>query len=269
MSLIVRLCLSHRFNSLFDDKRRLTFSVIFFCFPFCLLAQIINVEDRRAAIGDSIGWYETLEIGSNLVKNNSSLFSIYGEAQIEFAYKKRKLLSLTKASFVKAGDENFVNQGFQHIRYNSQWTKWLVYELFGQGQYNEQAMIRLRALVGTGFRFRILQKKDDRVHLGLSYMYEYDQESNEEIVHHDHRLNSYFSFGIRVAKVVNLTSTTYFQPLFDNFSDHRISSETSGEFQITKKLFFETSYIYAFDARAPEGAPSTIYSLTNGLKYKF
>lgn len=234
-----------------------------------LNGQIINVEDKRGILGDSLGWYETLEIGSNLVKNNSELFSIFGEAQIEFAYKKRLFLSLTKASFVKAGNENFVNQGFQHLRYNTQWTSWLVYEIFGQGQYNEQAKIRLRALAGTGFRFRILEKENDRIHIGISYMYEYDEETESDIVHHDNRLNSYFSFGVIASEVLTITSTTYFQPLFNNIEDHRISSETSAEFHITKKLCFEASFSFAYDARAPAGAPKTIYALSNGLKYKF
>lgn len=232
-------------------------------------AQIINVEDKRSIFGDTSALYESLELSATLVKNEQRLFSLVGAAQVEFSFKNRLLLSLTKASFLKAGDENFVNQGFQHIRYNVEWEPWLIYELFGQAQYNEQANIKIRALAGTGLRFRLFGDKKNRMYLGLSYMYEYDEEKNNEIAHHDSRMNSYVSMLISAGKFLKFSSTTYFQPLFKNFNDFRLSSESEAEFQITKKLMFTTTFSYAFDSRAPEGAPNTLYTLANGLEYHF
>lgn len=234
-----------------------------------LSAQIINIEDKRSIFGDTSALYESLELSATLVKNEQQLFSILGAAQVEFSFKNRLLLSLTKASFFKAGDENFVNQGFQHIRYNVEWAPWLIYELFGQAQYNEQANIKIRALAGTGLRFRLFGEKTNRMYLGLSYMFEYDEEKNNEIVHHDSRMNTYLSMLLSAGKFLKFSSTTYFQPLFNNFNDFRLSSESEAEFQITKKLMFTTTFSYAYDSMAPQGAPSTLYTLSNGLEYHF
>ena len=232
-------------------------------------AQIINVEDKRSVFGDTIGLFETLELNANLVKNEEELFSLIGAAQLEFAFKNKLLLSLTKAAFIEAGDENFVNQGFQHLRYNVAWSNWLTYELFGQIQYNELAKIKLRGLAGTGLRFRIMEKDHRRIHYGVSYMYEYDEEAESNIISQDSRMNNYLSFYFEIGEVVAISSTTYFQPLFDEFEDFRIASESEGQFNITKNLKFTTTFTYSFDAKPPLGAPDVLYSWLNGLEYHF
>ena len=110
----------------------------FFFILFCKegTAQIVNIEDKRSQFTDSIQWVEQLELGANFTKNKEEIFSITGKAQIEFVYYDKSLISLTNFNFVKAGDQSFINEGFQHLRYNAKLKDWLIYELFGQVQYN-------------------------------------------------------------------------------------------------------------------------------------
>jgi len=232
-------------------------------------AQIINIEDRRTAFDDSIAWHERVDLGLGLVHNTKNIFTLNGGAQIEFQHHDKLFLSLTKFKFVKAGEENFVNEGFQHLRYNQNIKHWLVYELFGQLQYNEKVRIRLRGLVGSGLRFLVLDKKKQKAYIGISYMYEYDEESKSLVIHHDQRASSYLSANIKLKDYLSFASTSYYQPLFNDFSDYRLSSESSLIFNISKRLNFKTTFSITYDSRLPEEVPNTIYSMTNGLRYVF
>lgn len=232
-------------------------------------AQIINVEDKRKQKTDTVAWHETVELGVNLFQNTERVFSVQAAAQVEFVFHNKLLLSITSGTFVRAGEEDFVNQGYQHLRYNSSINDWLTFELFGQVQYNEQARIKIRALGGSGFRFRILEKENERAHFGLSYMYEYDEESVSDIVRQDSRLNTYLSFSLSPADFFTLASTTYFQPLFRQFNDYRLSSSSSAIFEFNDRLSFRTRFTIAYDSRASAGAPATIYALRNSLSYTF
>ena len=104
-------------------------SVLLTFFVFPAISQIVNVEDKRSSFTDSIQWVEQLELGVNLTHNKQDVLTLQGKAQIEFTYYDKLLISITNFNFVKAGDQNFVNEGFQHLRYNSKMKKeWLTYE---------------------------------------------------------------------------------------------------------------------------------------------
>ena len=233
------------------------------------VAQIVNVEDKRSQFTDSIQWVEQLELGANLTKNKQEVFSLNGKAQIEFVYYDKTLLSLTNFNFVKAGDQNFVNEGFQHLRYNSKIKNWLTFELFGQVQYNERANIAIRALAGTGFRYRIFHKEKDKAYIGTSYMYEFEEESEADIEHNNHRLSTYFALSWQPQSNIKIASTSYYQPLFTNPKDYRLSSQTAVIFSFSKRLDFKTTFSIIYDSRAAVGAPKTIYRFLNSLRYRF
>ena len=241
--------------------------ILFFA-PCLLSGQIVNIEDRRTVFNDSLGWYENLDIGINLIKNTDKIFSVTGAFQMEVLQKGRRLLSITKVHFLDAGEENFVNNGFQHLRFNRIFNHWLTYEVFGQAQYNEQLRIKFRALGGSGFRFGLLSKPKKRIHMGVSYMYEFDEEQDNGITHKDHRMSNYLTVSLKFNKIVSLRSTSYYQPLFTNFEDYRLSSESTLSFIIAKNLRFNSSFQYSFDSRASAGAPKSSYSLINGIRYE-
>ena len=252
-----------------NSPHRIPIIIIVLLYCFVANAQIVNIEKKRRLTTDTVQWFEQLDLGVNIVENTQSIVSINGSAQIEFAFKNKLLLAITDVRFVRAGDTKFVNEGFQHIRYNSIINKRLTYELFGQIQFNELAFIKIRALAGTGLRTEILRNENQNLYIGLSYMYEYDEEKNSDIIHNDNRGNLYLSFNLAPSSIISISGTTYYQPLFTDFKDYRLASVTTLRFTISEKLSFRTSFKYNFDSRVPEGAPRRIYSLSNGLSYQF
>ncbi len=245
----------------------IAFSILILFISINAIGQIVNIEDKRSTFTDSIGWFETGELSGQWKKNKTEIFNARAGFQVEFQYKKRILLSISKINFARADNKNFINEGFQHLRYTRLINKRFSYEAFGQAQYNEQLSLKLRILFGTGMRLNICREKS-KCNLGLSLMYEYDEET-EDITHKDFRLNSYFSATIPFSDKVKLYSTSYFQPLINNFNDFRLSSQSKLVMAITKKLSATITFSILYDSRAPENSPELSEDLYGGIRYKF
>lgn len=245
--------------------------VVFFVCSFVLgtaKAQVVNIEDRRTEFKDSSGMYERLDLGFNFIKNDKEVISVVGDFQIEFLQNDRLFLSLTKLALLKAGDESFINSGLQHLRYSYRWSDLFIWEAFGQIQYNEQLSISLRGLVGSGPRLSLDIGKGSSINMGLSYMWEYDEISGTKEIHHDSRLNSYISANFKILPVI-LSTTAYYQPLFNSIKDYRLTNQTTLSIQLHKKWSLKVAFNLNYDSHLPDNVPDLVYSITNGVRYRF
>jgi len=236
--------------------------------PFFCTGQIINIEDIRTESPDSARWYEIADLSAGLISNGSQILLIKGNVQMEFQKDNKSFLSLSQFNFVKAGEQNFVNEGAQHLRYVVDASTLYSQEFFTQIQYNERTLIKVRALVGTGGRFRLLNKEKQKLFFGLAYMFEYNEENEARNVFRDHRISTYLSFALTPAPHVRLTGTTYFQPIINNPSVFRVTSKTTLVLDITKRLAFTSAFAISFDERKRENVPKTIYNWTNGVRLR-
>jgi len=238
-----------------------------------LKAQIVNIEDRRGSLIDTSGWFGYLGLGANFVKNTKSIITIGGELRLEYLQRKNRILFLSNYNLIRANQENFIDNGFQHFRLNYQINKRLTYEFFSQIQFNNQVRIKLRGLLGTGLRFRILRSGKQKIYWGISYMREYDEiEIIENIItiFRDNRMSTYLSMTLYPFEDnFSISNTTYYQPVLTNFSDVRLSSQSSLRFAISKRLVFSTIFSITNDTRVPENIPATYFSLRNGIRWEF
>lgn len=249
---------------------------LFFLLPGLAQSQIVNIEDRRSQNRDTILWLGNLQLGFNLVENGKAVYTLNGGINAEYIHHRHVFLSFTRYNLVRAGEEDFVNDGFQHLRYNYELKPRLTWEIFAQAQYNERIKLRLRTLLGTGLRFSLLPiESEQRAYLGFSYMYEYNEENQEAdgvpfiSYFRDHRMSNYVSFWIKLGENTILANTSYYQPLLNNFADLRLSSQTSVQIGITRKLKFNTKFSIIYDSRVPDEVSNTIYNWSNGLRLDF
>jgi len=85
-------------------------------------------------------------------------------------------------------------------------------------------------------------------------MYEHEESSNNSIaVLRDLRGSTYVSCSIYPLENISLVSTTYYQPLLKQFSDFRISYETS----IGIKVLFKATFTYNYDGNPIIDIPDT------------
>lgn len=251
---------------------QLIISVLFLMICANVSAQIVNVENKRKALQDTSGVFGNLNFGFNLVENGSTIFTFKGGAQVDWKNGKNLWLSSTNFNLVRVQGSDFVNNGFQHLRYNYELSKRWTYEAFGQAQYNERTRMKLRALLGTGGRLLLADKEHAKAYFGTAYMLEYNEIADTNIIHRDQRLSTYLSFVWQPVSNLTFSGTSYFQPLLTDFKNARLSSLTTMELKITNKLAFKTTFQITYDGQLKEdspGVPSTIYSLVNGLRWDF
>jgi len=256
------------FKFLFINKS----SILFLYFYQNASAQIVNVENKRKTLQDTSGIFGIVDFGFNLVENGSTIISFRSGAQIEWRKEKNLWLSSTDFNLVRVQDNDFVNNGFQHLRYNYDFDPRWTYEAFGQAQFNEKTRVQLRALLGTGLRLLLAKKKKSKAYFGAAYMFEYNEIADTSIIHRDQRLSSYLSFTWQALDNLSFSGTSYFQPLWKDFGNARLSSLTTMQLKITDKLAFKTTFQITFDGqlkRDAPGTPATIYSFVNGLRWEF
>jgi len=188
---------------------------------------------------------------------------------LQYKKKKHLFLVVSNINFIQAGGNDFENAGFQHLRYNYKINKWLTAEAFTQAQFNKMLNVDFRGLLGAGARFEIMDKKSFYLAAGSLYMYEFEEISEGNIYHRDHRISNYINLKYKLNKLLSFSNTTYFQPLISDMSDFRVSMQNKFSFKISDKLSYNLTYNLMTDTNPPIGIVETTYSFSNGLSYKF
>lgn len=247
-----------------------TFSFLLFVTTFSLSAQILNVESLRK-VNDTSRWSGNVNLGFTIIQNKNKIVNLTNKVHIQYKYEKDLILFINDFDLKKVNKGDVVNRAIQHLRYNRKLNKTISWELFAQSQFDEISEIDFRGLLGTGPRFKLSQSEDYKFYLGALSMYEYEKINNEleDNLHRDIRNSSYFSFSLYPNDNISIVSTTYYQPLYKEFSDYRVSNDTSVLIGIFKNLSFSVNFNYLFDANPAFGVPKEQYKFTNGLTYSF
>lgn len=84
-----------------------------------------------------------------------------------------------------------------------------------------------------------------------------------------HRWSHYLTFSVSLDDRMSAGTTTYAQPRFDRFSDHRILNETYFEAGITDVISAKISTWMRFDSEPPEDVKRTDFLITNAFVARF
>lgn len=250
-------------------KFRLLHLFFLFIFPITVQSQIVNIEAQRIQT-DTTGWAGSMGGSFNWTKSVDEVFAANASAHLQYKTNKNLYLLLFDYSFLKGAEQKFVDNTFLHFRINHKFTELLRGELFTQLQTNKITRIDTRFLIGAGPRFKIPAAKNIKVYLGVLFMYEYEKELVEpERYNRDFRNSSYLSFTYKPNEFLELTSTTFYQPRLDYFSDFRITNQETVTLSITKKLSATLNWNYLYDAFPVEGVPNSYVTFSTGFKFQF
>lgn len=240
---------------------------LLFALPASVCAQIINIESKRF-LKDTNGFVGTTAAFFNINQNTSQVLSLGLNQHVQYKYNRSRILSISDLAFIKAGKTDFVNAGYQHLRYNYKINRLITWEAFAQAQYNKVLKLDRRYLLGTGPRFRILKKENVKIYTACLYMYEYQSQNNDSAEQYNNRLSAYVTLSIGYHKM-EFTSTTFYQPHMGDLENYRIANDSSFELGINKNLNFRVGFNLLYDTRQPVGIPDLTYVLRNGLSYRF
>jgi len=237
------------------------------------VGQIVSIEDHRLEL-DSTKWNGTATFNFYNTRNINRIFTLSTGSDIQYVTGKHKILSTNEFRLIVNADSDGgsdENRGYQHLRYNYAFDSTFTYEAFVQVQTDQVLRIGTRVLLGTGGRITFLKNDKGFFHLGLTYMYEYEQERGNEVYHRDHRMSSYISLNKKLGKNVRIDLVAYYQPLFTDFSDYRFSNGMTFILNISERFSFNLALELNYDANPVEDEeidPLT-YSISNGLTVKF
>lgn len=249
--------------------RRILLLLILISFTYKVSAQIVNVESLRIQT-DTVGFAGSLGGDFTLTKDVDKIFAANAYATIQYKSQKSIYLILSNYSFLKGADKKLLNKLFAHFRYDRKITDFFRMEAFTQIQTNKITKIDTRYLLGAGPRFKIPTFNKLKTYLGILFMYEYEKELTDPIIYHNViRNSSYLSFTYEPNDHVKLTSTTFYQPKINEFSDFRILNQENVSFSISKKLSATINWDYLYDAQPVKGIPKSNYTFSTGLKYVF
>lgn len=246
---------------------KLRFLILYITFCGTFKAQVINIENKRF-LNDTDGLVGKTDLNFNINQNVQQVMSLGINVHAQYVKHKHRLLAIGDLSFIKAAEQDFVNAGYQHLRYNYKLVNRVTWEVFVQAQYNKVLLLDRRYLAGTGPRLKVIKTELLRLYAAALYMYEYQSQNNDSIYGVHHRISAYFTFSCNFKKA-DFTNTTFFQPNLEEFADYRIASDSALEFIISNRLNFKAGFNLLYDTRQPAGIPALTYSLKNGLSYKF
>ncbi len=231
-------------------------------------AQVINIEGKRF-MNDSNGWVGNADFNFNVFNNTQQVLQFSNTVRVQYQKNRSRFILLNDLNFIKAGNTDFANAGYQHFRYNYKVSKWITMEAFTQTQYNPVLKLDFRYLIGTGPRLKLLKKEHAKIYVAALYMYEYDDIVADPINLYEHRISSYVTCTFSILKNLEFASTTFYQPNIENTNDYRIANDSGLEIHINKHLNFKSSFNILYDTYQPIGIPDLVYSFRNGLSVKF
>lgn len=233
--------------------------------------QIVNIEEQRIyGTNDSIRWYGSLKGAFNFSKVQDAVYQWQIESRVQYKHQRHLVLLLLSYNLLQAGDNDFVNSAFSHLRYNYKLSDPLVFEAYGQLQSNKLILIRSRVLFGSGLRYRFLLDANNRsrLYLGASCMWEQNDFLEGVGIESWYRLGSYISVSLRLKNNITFIGTNYWQPVIGLIKNNRLLSDWTLLLPITKRLIFSLDFTYTRETGLPDGAPPYTLTWRNGLTWK-
>lgn len=233
------------------------------------LGQIVNIENQRLHAKKE-GWTGNLSLNFNYNNNGVEVYQVGSRFNIQYKEKRHMGLFLSEINFIKAGSNSFINNGFEHMRYNYDLSDSgrFVFEAFRQSQYNKVQNIRLRSLYGAGVRCEVIRKDSAILNIGALPMIEFEDLTTDESNRH-FRLSSYLSFDIQFSKTFGINSITYYQPDILNWKDLRMANETSFRIQLHKRLQYQMRFRWTYDEYPPTENFRRTYMVSNMVRFCF
>jgi hypothetical protein len=253
------------------QQRSDPFSIFFILFFFCnnLNGQIVNIESNRIH-DDSLGWAGGISGMFSAQKNKDLLLSANFRPKVMYKTKKHNVFIIGDYNFSKGSERIYSNAGMFHLRYAYRIKESpLKIEAYSQIQYNQLLDLRYRFLNGAGLRIKFIEKMNWKFYAGTSTFYERQLFVVDNTVVEDLRWSNYLSWYITPKDYITFTAATYYQPLWKDFNNYRVSGQYTLNFKITKQFSIKTELNFFHDSHPQPNVPKTIYATTMGFGFTF
>lgn len=236
---------------------------------FQSLGQVVMIENQRT--NPKEGWSGSNDFHFNFTRNTKDVYQLSNRLRIQYAKDRHLFFIMSEIDFVKAGDSEFLNNGYEHMRYNfalDSVKQRFVIEVFRQSQFNRIQMIKLRSLYGAGIRVNAIQNDTAMLIFGVTPMAEFEY-LTDYTENRDIRMSAYLATDWQFSPSIGFNAIMYYQPTFRWIQDYRMSIESGLRFRINSYLSYIVNYSLVYDEFPPEGIPRSNWTLRNGLRFRF
>lgn len=248
-------------------------AVILLCFaPVSVTwTQVVNIENRRI-YDDTAGISGSISASFSAMRNKDLLISSTVRPLIQYKTPKHYFLLLGDWSYSKSSSSTYSNAGMLHFRYayrigflqKKQKNPWK-WESYTQVQYNQLLRQKMRSLLGSGLRWKMVDNKTIRVFIGTSVFYEYEILLNDAI-NRNFRSSTYLSWFFNWKGKWSFSGTNYFQPRLDLFKDNRFMGQYTLTYKLRKNIGLRWDANIFYDSRPADNVINTVYNTTIGIQ---
>ncbi|MCB0757631.1 MAG: DUF481 domain-containing protein [Flavobacteriales bacterium] len=230
-------------------------------------AQVVNIEGRRF-MQDSVPWTGFVNVRFNVSESGQRSLNLGLNGAVQYLNGRDRYMFISDLAFSQVEANDFLNTGFQHLRYNyrkdSLWTG----AVFAQAQYNKPLRLDLRLMLGAGPRLTAVDNTRMRVNIGTAVMVENEHVTNGPTTTIG-RSSNYVSATLKFTDMASLTTVVYYQPKLFDASDHRIALEGGLLINVTKRMTVESRLNLLKDSAPPEEVNALSYSWSNLFGFRF
>ncbi len=231
--------------------------------------QVVDIERQRNS-DESKALSGEVDIKGTYLDNVEVIYTFALGGNIQYSSGQNVFLSIADIKITKSESVDFQDAAFLHFRYNRIMTDLITLEAFTQIQDDKISKLKYRFLTGAGARITLTKDSKFRAFAGVLPMYEFEEiDDASSTINKAVRISQYLNMSLDLSDNSSIYTTTYFQPVWNGWSDARLHNETKLEFDITDKLNFNITNTYSWDAEPPAGAPERKLELKLGLGYEF
>ena len=263
--------MSCRGNTLACARLRLLI-VFAIALPLPVSAQV-NVEALRRD-DPPLGYSGTFGGDLAVRTGNVDLVQIGLNARLYRVTETATRLIVGNGGLGLLGGSRFASSGLLHYRQTYRYYENVSPEWYGQVNYDRPQLLDFRVVLGGGARTSFASGDWGQFGMGGALMLEHERLDLPDLAVHPDRTTllrwSYF-LTLRVIPNENLviTSTTYLQPVLDDFDDLRMLANLRVASSITDELDLTVSFDLRYDSRPPDGINALDTSLRTGLRYTY
>lgn len=257
---------------------------IFLILPVSAYAQILNVEKIRLEYPEDKVVFGN--IGTNLSYSNRSanlqtpVRVATGGLTSDIGYfsDNHLFMLINNYQLLFVNDARLVNFGYTHFRTQFFQKNPLSFEVFTQYQYDQARGLDLRLLAGAGPRWRLLKTEAWNIALGTGLMFEGEDwhdpvvKNTETIKARYLKSTNYIAFRYAINDNVDANTVVYYQVGYDRDYDqtlHRVSGDLNLAVKLVEKLSLTVAVNAAWESRPIVPIIPFIFTVTNGIRYKF
>ena len=235
-----------------------------YIFPNLLTAEaIVNVEDSRKE--GQVGFFSKVSVALNGTRGNvhSNFYAI--NLRLDNNSENLESFLIMQKSQRKRNQSLMADSSFVHGRLifinDSKYST----EVFIQQGKNPFRRYAQRNVLGVGTRIALSETS----RLGLGVLYE-DEEDLQALSTETERLAVYYHDKFNVSENIDLNTTLYYQPSFNEYKDdYKASFITSFDFTVNEKVKISLVYSGFYDSAPPVDAIAHDEQLSTNFSYSF